>query len=110
MDTSKSERTITKIFDYHFTHDKVSRIIIEFQRDGYNSLEYYVFNVAEELQDKGRKTFMEVFENKLCQEWLKNHTCMLVKLPKLKRIIGNKWMQVARSRFKGYLNLIKVIN
>ena len=110
MDASSSEGTVTEISDYHLTHDKVRRVIVASQRDGYASLGYYVFNVAEGLQNKRRKTFREAFENRWSQGWLKNHTCRLVKLPRQKRVIGNKWMQVARSRFKGCLNLIKVFD
>ena len=110
VDTSSIEGTTIEISYYHLTHDKVRRVIVTSQRDGYASLEYYVFNVAEGLQNKRRKTFRETFENRWSQGWLKNHTCRLVKLPWQKRVIGNKWMQVTRSRFKDYLNLIKVID
>ena len=104
MGASSSEGTVTEIFDYHLTHDKVRRVIVTSQRDDYTSLGYYVFIVADGLQNKRRKIFREAFENRWSQGWLKNHTCRLVKLPWQKRVIGNKWMQVARSKFKGCLN------
>ena len=55
MDTSSSEETTTEISNCHLTHDKVRRVIVASQRDDYANLGYYVFNVAEGLQNKRRK-------------------------------------------------------
>src|SRR4051812_9124345 len=59
MDTSNSEGTITEISKYHLTHGKVRMIIIASQRNIYSIIGYYVFNMAEALQNKRRKTFKE---------------------------------------------------
>ena len=71
MDASSSEGEITQISDYHLTLDKVRMVIVASQRDDYASLGYYVFNVAEGLQNKRRKTFRETFENRWSQGLLK---------------------------------------
>lgn len=51
IDTRNDEETITKVFDYHLTHDKVKRDIVPSQRDGYADLACYALNVAEGLQN-----------------------------------------------------------
>ena len=93
MDASSSQGTVTEISDYYLTRDKVRRVIVASQRDDYDSLRYYDFNMAEGLKNKRRKTFREAFENRWSQGSLKNHTCRLVKLPRKKKVIGNKWMK-----------------
>ena len=47
--TSSSERMVPEIPDYRLTHDKVRRVIVASQMDGYASLGYYFFNMDEGL-------------------------------------------------------------
>lgn len=93
----------------HMTRDKVRRVIVTSQRDCYTSLEFYALTVAKGVQNSEKRTLRKEFKSRWSQRWLKNHTYGLVRLPKQKRVIRIKWMQVARSRFKVVLNLIKVV-
>lgn len=49
MKTNSSERTITKVSDYHLTHDKVKREIVPSQRNNYAVLGYYALNMTKVL-------------------------------------------------------------
>ena len=89
MDASNNEEMVFDIFDYHLTCDKLRRVILASQREDYDILGYYVFNMAEVLQNKRTKTFKDAFENRWSQGWLKNYNCRLVKLTKKKRVIGH---------------------
>lgn len=52
MDTSSNEGTITEVYDYHLTRDKVSNEIVRSQSDGYVCLWFYALNVAESGKNK----------------------------------------------------------
>lgn len=109
MNTSSSDRTVTKAFEYHLTCDKVRRTFIPSQRDYYIGLGRYAMNVAKGLQNSKTWTFVEAFEMKDSQRQFKNHAYRLVGVLNQEKVIGSKWMQVARIRFKFDLNIIKVV-
>lgn len=66
-DTSSSYRTITEAFDCHLTHDKVMMEIVPSQRDNYADLGFYVFNVAEGLQNIKTGTTRKEFKSRWSQ-------------------------------------------
>ena len=53
------------------------------------------------------RTFGEGFEIKMSKKWLNNHIYALAKLFKQEKMVGCKWVQVTRSRFKCGSNKIE---
>lgn len=57
MDIGSSERTITTIFNFYLTRDKIRREVILYHGNNYTYLEWYVLKVAEEFQNSETGAF-----------------------------------------------------
>lgn len=87
MDISSSERMIIDASDYHLTHDKIRKEIIQSQSDNYDDLRCQALNVIKGLQKSEIGTFMDEIKSKESQRWLENYACGLVRLYKKEKVI-----------------------